>query len=441
MSITKDLEIKISNGEARLSEEVYVYQKDRGVELRLKLNLIRINYRSAVRSSLFEVSTLFAGATILKPNGEVISRERVKVVDNIITFTIDEEFTDHVDEIGIYKIQFHLYDLEDNRITIPPIQFEVKELLAYIEEEEDFYKVGKADYSNIDTCLVADGGEEMEIFIDGKYIKTVWNGGDFITSVKLNKIEEAIEYLSEEVVVLKNEFETLDNGVENLNHKLSNVLTNDNHLNIEMIPYSTANDINITSVKDALDKLLYVDLVISFNSNIATTLEKGMVIDTILFNWSYNKKIVSQIFNNETLNVDVRVYAYDTPFNSNKTFTLTANDGVKDFNKNISFNFLNGIYWGVSSNTSYDSDFINSLSKELSSSRSKTFTVNCGLDQYIYYCIPANFGTPTFTVGGFSGGFSKVDTIQFVNTYEYTESYDVYKSTNNNLGNTTVVVS
>ena len=41
MSITKDLEIKISNGVAKLSEDVYVYQKDRGIELRLKLNVKR----------------------------------------------------------------------------------------------------------------------------------------------------------------------------------------------------------------------------------------------------------------------------------------------------------------------------------------------------------------------------------------------------------------
>lgn len=419
MSITKDLEIKISNGEARLSEEVYVYQKDRGVELRLKLNLIRINYRSAVRSSLFEATTLFAGATILKPNGEVISREKVEIVDNIISFTIDEEFTDQVDEIGIYKIQFHLYDLEDNRISIPPIQFEVKELLANIDEGGSL-KFGRVDFSNADTCLVADDGKEMEIFVDGKYIKTVWNSGDLITSVKLNKIEEAIEYLDD---------------------KLSNILTDDDYLNIEMIPYSTANDNNILTVKDALDKLLYVDLSISLNSNVSTTLEKGRVIDSITFNWSYNKKVVSQIFNNETLNIDVRTYAYNSPLSSNKTFTLTANDGTKRFSRNISFSFLNGRYWGVSNSTSYDSGFINGLSKELSSSRNKTFTVNCGADQHIFYCIPSSFGTPTFTVGGFSGGFNKIQTIQFTNASGFTESYDIWKSTNSNLGNTTVVVS
>ncbi len=420
MSIIKNLEIKISNGEARLSEDVYVYQNDRGVQLKLKLNLIRTNYRSAIRSSLFEASTLFAGATILKPNGEVIGREKVEVVDNIITFTIDEEFTDQVDEIGIYKIQFHLYDLEDNRITIPPIQFEVKELLGHVNDDDSVYEYGVVDKSKAGLCLVADDGSEMELFSNGKYIKTVWSSGDLITSVKLNKIE---------------------NAIEDLDGKLSNILTDDNFLDIEMIPYSTANDTNITSVKDALDKLLYVNLSISLNSNVATTLEKGRVIDSITFSWSYNKKVISQTFNNESLNVDVRSYIYNSPLSSNKTFTLSANDGTNSFSRNISFSFLNGRYWGVSNNTSYNSDFVNSLSKELASSRSKTFTVNCGQDQYIYYCIPTSFGTPTFTVGGFSGGFNKVDTIQFTNSSGFTESYDIYKSTNSNLGNTTVVVS
>ena len=420
MSITRNLDIKISNGEAKLSEEVYVYQKDRGVELKLKLNLIRVNYRSAVRSSLFEVDRLFAGATILKPNGQVIDRDKVEVIDNIITFTIDEEFTDEVDEIGIYKIQFHLYDLEDNRISIPPIQFEVKELLASHVNEDETSKFGVVDKSSADACVVSDDGNEMEIFVDGKYIKTVWNSGDLITSVKLNKVEEAIEYLD---------------------NKLSSILTDDYLLNIEMIPYSTANDSNISTVKDALDKLLYVDLSISLSSNTSSTLEKGRTINSIIFNWSYNKKVVSQTFNNEALNVDIRTYTYNSPLSSNKSFTLSANDGSKSFNKSISFSFLNGRYWGVSNSTSYDSNFINSFSKELSSSRGKTFTVNCGADQHIYYCIPTSFGTATFTVGGFSGGFSKVSTIQFTNIYGYTENYDIYKSTNSNLGSTTVVVS
>ena len=420
MSIIRDLEIKISNGKAELSEDVYVYQKDRGVELRLKLNMIKTNYRSAVKSTLFDVDNIYSAATILKPNGDIISRKKSVVVDNTIIFTIDKEFTDEVDEIGTYKVQFHLFDDDDNRITIPPIEFEVKELLGIIDEEDINHQEGIVDSSYSNFCTVADNGREMEIFSNGKYIRTYWNSGDLITSIKLNKIEEGIEYLD---------------------NKLSTYLDDNDYINIEMIPYSNEADSSITTIKDALDKLLYVDLTISLNTNVSTTFEKGRAIDGITFNWSYNKKIVSQIFNNKALDVDARLYMYDTPLSSDKTFTLIANDGVKELSESISFNFLNGVYWGVSSEVSYDSNFIIKLSKDLASNRNKTFTVNCGANQYIYYCIPTNYGTPVFTVNGFSGGFSKVDTIQFKNIYGYTESYDIYKSTNNNLGITTVVVS
>ena len=195
MSIIRDLELKISNGEAKLNEDVYVYQRDRGIELKLKLNMIEVNSNSSERSILFEVNNVYASATILKPNGEIISRRKTVVVNNTITFTIDEEFTDQVDEVGIYKIQFHLYDDDDSRITLPPIQFEVKELLGFVNEEDMSYQYGIADISSTDYCTVADDGRELEVFSDGKYIKTIWSSGDLISSAKLNKIEEAIENL------------------------------------------------------------------------------------------------------------------------------------------------------------------------------------------------------------------------------------------------------
>lgn len=190
-----------------------------------------------------------------------------------------------------------------------------------------------------------------------------------------------------------------------------------------------------------LDELLYKDLVINLSANKPTTLEKGIVVNEVIFTWNYSKDIISQSFNGNALEPDLRSFTHTSEFNNNKTFSLKANDGKKDFTKSISFSFLNGRYWGVSSSNTYDSDFILSLSKELSSSKSKTFTVNCGEGQYIYYCVPLSFGNCNFKVGGFDGGFNKIDTIEFTNASGFTESYNIYKSTNSNLGNTTVVVS
>ena len=193
--------------------------------------------------------------------------------------------------------------------------------------------------------------------------------------------------------------------------------------------------------QEKLDELLYIPLTINLTSNIQTTLEIGTTINSVVFNWNYNKDVVSQKFNNQALEASLRTYTYNSSFNSNKGFKLEANDGKGDFNKTINFSFLNGRYWGVSDSNIYNSDFVKTLNKELSSSKGKTFTVNCGEGQFIFYCVPTRFGNCSFKVGGFEGGFNKIDTIQFTNASGYIESYDIYKSTNSNLGSTTVVVS
>ena len=132
MAITKDLEIKINGDQAAFTENFYIYQNDRGIDLNIRVSMpkLQINKRNA--SLLAELEGASGGAIILKPNGDVIGRSNINISDDVIKFTIDHSLTDELNEIGIYKVQFHLYDGEDNRITIPPVQFEVKSLLAVI---------------------------------------------------------------------------------------------------------------------------------------------------------------------------------------------------------------------------------------------------------------------------------------------------------------------
>ena len=257
--------------------------------------------------------------------------------------------------------------------------------------------------------------------------------GELITSVELPTRSKAIcgEFLCGELTV----GEGIEKSLRTESPKWIDGVTPVNAQNMNEI------EDKLKAHQEALNELLYVPLTINLTSNKPTTIEKGTIIDSVIFSWSYNKDITSQKFNNQALEVSVRSFAYNTPFNTNKSFKLEANDGKGDFSKSISFNFLNGRYWGVSNASTYDSDFIKSLSKELSSSRNKTFTVNCGEGQHIFYCVPTSFGNCSFKVGGFEGGFNKVNTIQFTNASGYTENYDIYKSTNSNLGNTTVVVS
>ena len=101
---------------------------------------------------------------------------------------------------------------------------------------------------------------------------------------------------------------------------------------------------NFTNVKEALDSLLYKDLVITLSTNASTTLENGNVVTNPVFNWTYSKNIVQQIINDEVLDdLTLRTYTYNGNITSNKTITLKANDGTKDFSKSVSFNFYNAI--------------------------------------------------------------------------------------------------
>ena len=149
---------------------------------------------------------------------------------------------------------------------------------------------------------------------------------------------------------------------------------------------------------------------------------------------------MEQTINNQSLETSVREKTY-TAVTADTTYTLkgiSENDVEKS--KSVSVKFYNGIYYGKSNSSSYNAALINSFTKVLSDSKARTVTVNAGSGEYIFYCLPTRLGTPSFNVGGFDGGFSKVATVNFTNSDSFAENYDIYKSDNANLGNTTVVV-
>ena len=198
---------------------------------------------------------------------------------------------------------------------------------------------------------------------------------------------------------------------------------------------------DIKTVKEALDKLLYSNLAISLTSTSNSTQEKGITLNSIVLNWNYSKNVVSQTLDGVTLDVLDRTYTEGTSISTNKTYTLSANDGTKATAKSISFSFINGIYYGVSSSTTYDSSLILSLTKKLQTNNTIEITVDCLSDNYIYYASPVAYGEPTFEVGGFTGGFTLADTFIFTNVNGYSESYQLWQSDSTSLGDTTVTIS
>lgn len=190
------------------------------------------------------------------------------------------------------------------------------------------------------------------------------------------------------------------------------------------------------------DEFEYVPIAITSFTNNKNTVEIGTKITDVILNWALNKDPQVMTIDSETITpLTTRTKTYSGQnITTNKTYTLKVTD-EKDATatKTTSITFLNGVYWGAKAAPgSYDSAFILGLSKGLQSNKNKTFTVDAAAGQHIFYALPARYGACTFNVGGFDGGFTKVATIEFTNASGYTESYDIYKSVNDGLGNTTV---
>ena len=182
MAIRRDVIVTINGSKASLDSKIFVFRNDRGIDLHLKL----ANF-SYVVESLNDVIT--ASARVLKPSREeYFDIDTLTVDEDTIIFTITQSMTDEFAEIGTYSVQISLYDSEGNRITIPSIDFYVKELIAQdaVMEDNDY---ARADYSLADFGRAAPSEYTS---IEGNYVRTWWYAGDYITAAKLDNIENGI---------------------------------------------------------------------------------------------------------------------------------------------------------------------------------------------------------------------------------------------------------
>ena len=205
-------------------------------------------------------------------------------------------------------------------------------------------------------------------------------------------------------------------------------------------------DVALDDIYAKLGDLMYTPISITSFTNNKNTQEMGSIVTDVVLNWNYNKTPKTLMLDSETLDVSLKTKTLSgQSIKTNKTFTLKATDERDAVaTKTTAITFLNGVYYGIGDNlqiSGITDQFILGLTKTLQSSKAKTFTVNAGTGKHIYYIIPTRYGTPVFKVGGFEGGFEKLGTVNFTNSSSYAENYDVYKSSNAGLGNTTVVVS
>lgn len=195
MAITRDLKVTIVEDTAKMTEKLYVYRHDRGIDIAFNLLEQKYNITSRTMTKVIEAThATYAGVTVKKPDGTGFFRPVLPIIENQVIFRVEHEHTDDFEEIGFYTLQFHLYDAEHNRITLPPIQLEVKELIVDNVKEIVSAKdaPSKAEEAVADISILQD---EKALFFITKtgYVKTTWRAGDIITAKKLNNLEDAVE--------------------------------------------------------------------------------------------------------------------------------------------------------------------------------------------------------------------------------------------------------
>lgn len=125
MSIIRDVTLTVNGSRSTLDNNIYMYMNDGGITLNIKIR----NLEYIINSLTTPVRV--ASATVLKPNGnKSFTISDLEVDGDKIIFDVSNDMTDELDEVGIYKVQIHLYDDAENRVTIPPFKFYVKPLIG-----------------------------------------------------------------------------------------------------------------------------------------------------------------------------------------------------------------------------------------------------------------------------------------------------------------------
>lgn len=199
----------------------------------------------------------------------------------------------------------------------------------------------------------------------------------------------------------------------------------------------------INEMQKAIDESAYIPIEINSFTNTANIIEKGNKITSVTFNYSFNQ--TPNVLTLDGVNIPAGSNTYvksGLSLATDTTFTLTASDKkAHSVSAETSIKFLNGVYYGAAEEPDeYNSAFILTLNKNLQNNNKIVFEVDAPNIQYIYYCTPTAYEEPKLSVSGLIGGFEKVQTINFTNSNNYTESYDIYRSEYNGLGLTTVKV-
>ena len=218
---------------------------------------------------------------------------------------------------------------------------------------------------------------------------------------------------------------------------------------LDLSDYALVSD--LTALQSRVADLEYVPITINSVNASPSKAEIGSTVTSVALTYNMNRAATQMKLDGNAIENTAQtgtISLSGLSLTSNKMWTLQATDERKSQNnewvsRTAYLTFTNKVKYGAAAvpGTINDS-FLNGLTtKTLSTGKIGIITVNAGSGQYIWYALPTSYGECTFTVGGFTGGFTQVAQFNHTNESGATVEYRVYRSDNANLGSQTVSIS
>lgn len=184
--------ITINKNEATINEPIYLYKGDKNIELQFTIENNPFKYKNGTEAT-------YGQLIIRKPNDNpkpIIISEPARLSNSRVTFTITDDMTDEEIEIGSYDFQIRLITEDRTSCgTLPKVIGGIN-IDSPLGEEA----TAGTTYVNSRRAVIINSDESDEVFGEnGDYNRTNWSSGDIITDTRLNKIEEALYEINNNV--------------------------------------------------------------------------------------------------------------------------------------------------------------------------------------------------------------------------------------------------
>lgn len=176
------------DGTATSDRKVMLYRGDKEVEIQMSL----------VGNPFIVQNKTFAQLIIKRENDTPIVTDMSMLKDSKVILKITEQNIDELTETGSYTYQIRLYDdTLTSRVTLPPIEGGLEVGEPVVDEAMGTISRAMVNYSLVST---SENSEESTFNEYDEYNRTYWKDGDYITDVKMNKIEEALYTINQKVL-------------------------------------------------------------------------------------------------------------------------------------------------------------------------------------------------------------------------------------------------